>query len=64
MLFTDPRRYPNDEGLELGYNGYVQLAFRGAALAIDYRDLHGERVYEERWEISDGALVPRGGAGG
>ncbi len=62
LLFTDPRRYPNDEGLELGYNGYVQLVFTGAALAIDYRDLHGERVYEERWEIRDGALVPRGGA--
>jgi hypothetical protein len=63
LLFTDPRRYPNDEGLELGYNGYVQLAFRGAVLAINYRDLHGDTVYEERWEIRGGELAPPEGAG-
>ena len=57
LLFADRRRYPNDEGLELGYNGYAELAFRGGALAIGYRDLDGTTVYQERWETRDGELT-------
>ena len=55
LLFTDLRRYPNDEGLELGYNGYANLDFAGPELTIDYRDLNGEAVYREQWRVSDGA---------
>jgi hypothetical protein len=56
LRFTDSRRYPNDERLELGYNGYVNLSFRSAALVIEYRDLNAETVYREEWGVADGAL--------
>lgn len=62
LTFTDARRYPNDEGLELGYNGYAVLSFTGRQLAIEYRDLEGEVVYRERWETADGDLRPLSGS--
>ena len=58
LLFTDARRYANPEGLEVGYNGFASLAFAGAELAIDYRDLEGASVHRERWRAADGALEP------
>lgn len=58
LLYTDPRRYPNDERLEIGYNGFASLTFAGPSLAIDYLDLEGEYVYGERWRAADGALQP------
>jgi len=57
VLFTDLRRYPNDEGLELGYNGYADLTFAGPELTIDYRDLNGAAVYREQWRVSEGRLA-------
>lgn len=58
LLYTDPRRYSNDERLEVGYNGFASLTFAGPALAIDYLDLEGECVYRERWRVVDGAPQP------
>jgi calcineurin-like phosphoesterase family protein len=56
LLFTDARRYRNDEGLELGYNGYANLTFTGPILSIEYRDLDGASVYREQWRTAGGAL--------
>lgn len=55
-LYTDARRYPNGERLEVGYNGYANLSFAGPVLAIDYRDLTGETVHREQWRVAGGAL--------
>jgi hypothetical protein len=60
--FTDTRLYPNDEQLELGFNGYADLAFSGAMLAIAYRDLYGDVVYRERWQVTHARLEPAGSA--
>jgi Calcineurin-like phosphoesterase len=63
LLFTDSRRYANDEGLEVGYNGHANLTFAGATLAIEYCDLTGDIVYRERWSVMDGTLRPLAMAG-
>jgi hypothetical protein len=56
LLYTDTRRYPNDEGIEVGYNGYAALTFSGAALHVEYRDLHGDAVYREGFSAAGGGL--------
>ena len=58
VIFTDARRYPNEERLEVGYNGFASLTFTGPELGIDYYDLEGASVYRERWRAGDGELRP------
>jgi hypothetical protein len=57
-LAWDNRRYPSDEELDVGYNGYVNLSFNGPALHIAYYDLNQSRVLTEDWhiDIESGAL--------
>ncbi|MCB8883070.1 GMC family oxidoreductase [Acidisoma cellulosilytica] len=47
--FTDLRRYPNDENLTIGYNGYARLTLRGARAAVDYIDIDGAVIFSECW---------------
>ena len=47
--FADNRRFPNDESLDVGYNGYALLAFEGPSLRVDYKDITGAVVHSERW---------------
>jgi hypothetical protein len=35
----DNRQYPNDEGITVGYNGYINLTFQGNKLTVEYRDV-------------------------
>jgi Calcineurin-like phosphoesterase len=58
LVFTDVRRYPNDERIEVGYNGYAELAFTDERLAIEYRDLSGAVVWREAWSAGTGDLRP------
>jgi hypothetical protein len=57
-LAWDNRPYPNDEGIDVGYNGYVNLSFNGPALHIAYYDLHQTRLMTEDWhvDLESGAL--------
>ena len=49
-LFVDNRPFPNDEGIDVGYNGYGVIDFEGRELRADYRDLTGAVVYRETIE--------------
>jgi hypothetical protein len=57
-LAWDNRRYPSDEALDVGYNGYANFSFNGPALHIAYYDLNQSRVLTEDWhvDIESGAL--------
>ena len=58
LAFTDTRRYPNEEQIEIGYNGYANLTFTDDSLEVVYRDLHGDAVFRESWRAASGALTP------
>ena len=55
--FTDARPYPNEEHIEIGYNGYANLSFTDDSLEVVYRDLHGDAVFRESWTAAAGALT-------
>ena len=59
-LFVDNRPFPNDEGIDVGYNGYGVIDFEGRELRAEYHDLTGEVVYHETIEVDRaGALRVR-----
>ena len=55
--FIDTRRYPNDEGLTVGVNGFVKMTLRGKTLTLDYVDLNGQAAFREVWAVTGGVLV-------
>ncbi|MGB6876961.1 MAG: metallophosphoesterase [Candidatus Acidiferrales bacterium] len=57
-LAWDNRRYPNDEGVDVGYNGFANLSFHGPALHVAYYDLNQALMLTEDWhvDIESGAL--------
>ena len=55
LLFHDQRRYPNDENLEIGFNGHANVTVEGALLRIDYVDVKGALVFSEQWVNDDGS---------
>jgi hypothetical protein len=50
-LAWDNRRYPSDEQIDVGFNGYTNFAFDGPALHITHLDLHRTRLLTEDWQI-------------
>lgn len=50
-VLYDDRRYPNQEGIDVGYNGYVNLAFDGPELRVDYLDLYNTLLLTEGWSV-------------
>ena len=60
--FVDGRRYANPEGLNVGFNGFAALTFRGPALAIDYLDVTGALVFSESWTTDAQGGLTRGAA--
>jgi hypothetical protein len=50
-LAWDNRRYPNDEQINVGFNGYANLSFNGPALHIAYYDLNQSLLFTEDWHI-------------
>jgi Calcineurin-like phosphoesterase len=52
-ILYDDRRYKSDEDIDVGYNGFVTLAFNGPTLEVHYYDLYNTLLLTERW-ISDG----------
>jgi hypothetical protein len=70
--FVDGRRYPNEENLEIGYNGFARLTLQGERLHVDYVDVAGTVIFTEDWVSQGGeprrtaskAFVPSAGAQG
>ncbi len=58
--FVDKRRYDNDENLDIGINGFIQLTFTGERLRVDYIDMFKRTIFTERFEAKAGAVVARG----
>jgi hypothetical protein len=54
--FVDTRLYPNDENLNVGYNGFARLVLRGGHLNVEYVDVRGTVVFSETWAANPGAL--------
>ncbi len=48
MLYDD-RRYPSDEDIDAGYNGYIVMEFEGANLRVSYFDLNNTLLLTESW---------------
>jgi hypothetical protein len=59
LEFVDRTLYDNNEGLEIGKNGFARLTLRGNLLSVEYVDLHGKVVFSENWEQRDGRLSRR-----
>ncbi len=50
-LAYDNRPYSNSEGIDVGYNGSVNLAFDRSSLRVEYRDLKSNLLLTENWQI-------------
>ncbi len=50
-LAWDNRRYDNGERINAGYNGYANIVLDGPAMNVEYRDLHGELLITESWQV-------------
>jgi hypothetical protein len=50
-LAWDNRYYDNDEEINAGYNGYVNLVLEGPSMEVEYRDLYGELLFTEKWRV-------------
>ncbi|MFZ0038074.1 MAG: metallophosphoesterase [Candidatus Acidiferrales bacterium] len=50
-LAWDNRRYPSDEKVNVGYNGYANFSFNGPALHIAHYDLNQSLVLTEDWHV-------------
>jgi Calcineurin-like phosphoesterase len=54
--FVDDRPYPNDENLQVGYNGFARLTVRDDLLHAEYVDLDGTVLFSETWQADRGTL--------
>jgi hypothetical protein len=59
-LAWDNRRYPSDEDVNVGYNGYANLSLNGPALHVAYYDLNHTRVLTEDWHLDVESGVLKG----
>ena len=56
-LYYDDRSYPNKEGIDVGYNGWVDLAFDGPKLIVNYFDLTDTLLLTEEWWTDDKGML-------
>lgn len=59
-VLYDNRRYPSDEKIQVGYNGFLNLTFRGNQLTVDYRDVRNIQLLTEEWKVEGGVLKGKG----
>ncbi len=48
-VLYDDRRYPTNENIDVGYNGFINLVFDGPALSVNYYDLFNTLLLKESW---------------
>lgn len=48
-VLYDDRSYPNNEGIDVGYNGFINLIFDGPTLQVNYYDLYDTLLLTETW---------------
>lgn len=56
LVAYDNRQYPSPENIVVGYNGFVNLTFKGTQLTLEYRDLKNHLLLTEIWRIDNGTL--------
>jgi len=56
-LFYDDRAYENDEDIDVGYNGFVNLQFNGPNLLVKYFDLYNKDLLHEEWTTDDHGVL-------
>jgi hypothetical protein len=52
-VLYDDRKYPTKEGIDVGYNGYINLIFKGPELCVEYFDLFNTLLLKECWSVND-----------
>ena len=57
LVLCDNRKYPSSEDITVGYNGFVNMTFKGNQLSIDYRDLKNNLFLTEEWAVENGRLT-------
>jgi hypothetical protein len=50
-LAWDNRRYQNDEDIDVGFNGHVNLSLTGPELHVEYVDLNCTALFTEDWHV-------------
>jgi hypothetical protein len=55
LKFFDNRQYDNGEGIDVGFNGFACLEFKGDRLTVRYLDLNGDEALYEEWTTSAGS---------
>lgn len=61
--FVDRRKYHNDEKLDVGMNGHVELTFDADKLKVDYVDIEGATIFAEAWQVDRAGRIDRVSAG-
>jgi hypothetical protein len=51
-VLYDNRKYPNNENIDVGYNGFATLNFSGPTLGVNYYDLHNKLLITESWQTN------------
>jgi calcineurin-like phosphoesterase family protein len=49
-ILYDDRPYPNNENINVGFNGFCTMTFTGATLSVNYYDLHNKLLLTESWQ--------------
>lgn len=60
LVLYDDRIYRSPEDIRVGYNGFANLTFKKNQLSIDYRDLKGDQLLTETWQVVDGVFTGKG----
>jgi hypothetical protein len=56
-LYYDDRQYHNNEGIDVGYNGFVDLQFKGPNLTVNYYDLNNMLLLTEDWSTNKQGIL-------
>jgi hypothetical protein len=57
--FVDYREYPNNEGLQVGINGFAALTFERETLKIEYVDVADTVIFSETWKTDSAGGLER-----
>ncbi len=55
-VLYDDRKYPNDENIDVGYNGYITMEFEEASLKVKYFDLNNSLLMTESWSTDESGI--------